>query len=292
MAYVLQQAVNALQLGSIYALIALGYSMVYGVISLVNFAHGDVFMIGAFIAFFASTLLKLSFVPTLLLSMLGCGLLGVSIERLAYRPLRKAPKLSVVITALGVGLFLENIVLALLGPWRKSLPPLLPEHVYNVGEVRISTLQLIIIGVSIALMAILDFIVGKTKQGIAMRAISFDRFTVPLMGVPENQIISITFAIGSSLAAAGALLFTLAYPIIEPVMGMMIGWKAFVAAVLGGIGSIRGAMAGAFLLGLVEISMAAIFPSRLRDLIVFAIVWVILMIRPTGLFGVARREVV
>ncbi|MFQ5987997.1 MAG: branched-chain amino acid ABC transporter permease, partial [Dehalococcoidia bacterium] len=219
MAYVLQQAVNALQLGSIYALIALGYNMVYGVISLVNFAHGDVFMIGAFIAFFASTLLKLSFVPTLLLSMLGCALLGVSIERLAYRPLRKAPKLSVVITSLAVGLFMENMVLALLGPWRKSLPPLLPEQVYNVGEVRISILQLIIIGVSIALMAILDFIVGKTKQGIAMRAISFDRFTVPLMGVPENQIISITFAIGSSLAAAGALLFSLAYPLIEPAMG-------------------------------------------------------------------------
>jgi len=292
MAYILQQAVNALQLGSIYALIALGYNMVYGVLSLVNFAHGDIFMIGAFIAFFASTLLKLPFVPTLLLSMLGCAVLGVTIERLVYRPLRKAPKLSVVITALGVGLFLENMVLALLGPWRKSLPHLLPEQVYNGGGVRISTLQLIIIGVSIVLMAILEFIVGKTKQGIAMRAISFDRFTVPLMGVPENQIISITFAIGSSLAAAGGLLFSLAYPLIEPTMGMMVGWKAFIAAVIGGIGSVRGAMAGAFLLGLIEIAAGATFPSRLRDLIAFAIVWVILMIRPTGLFGVARREAV
>ncbi len=292
MAYILQQAVNALQLGSIYALIALGYNMVYGVLSLVNFAHGDVFMIGAFIAFFASTLLKLSFVPTMLFSMFGCALLGVAIERIAYRPLRRAPKLSVVITALGVGLFMENMVLGIIGPWRKSLPPLLPEHVFNVGEVRISSLQLIIIGVSIALMAILEFIVGKTKQGIAMRAISFDRFTVPLMGVPENQIISLTFAIGSALAAAGALLFSLAYPLIEPTMGMMVGWKAFIAAVLGGIGSVRGAMAGAFLLGLIEIAAGATFPSRLRDLIAFAIVWIILMIRPTGLFGVARREAV
>ncbi|MEA3459302.1 MAG: branched-chain amino acid ABC transporter permease [Chloroflexota bacterium] len=292
MAYILQQLVNAIQLGSIYALIALGYNMVYGVLSLVNFAHGDIFMIGAFIAFFASTLLKLPFLPTLLLSMLGCAVLGVTIERLVYRPLRKAPKLSVVITALGVGLFLENMVLALLGPWRKSLPHLLPEQVYNVGGVRISTLQLIIIGVSIALMAILEFIVGKTKQGMAMRAISFDRFTVPLMGVPEGQIISLTFAIGSALAAAGGLLFSLAYPLIEPTMGMMVGWKAFIAAVIGGIGSIRGAMAGAFLLGLIEIAAGATFPSRLRDLIAFAVVWTILMIKPAGLFGVARREVV
>ena len=292
MAYILQQAVNALQLGSIYALIALGYNMVYGVLLLVNFAHGDIFMIGAFIAFFASTLLKLSFVPTLLLSMVGCALLGVTIERIAYRPLRRAPRLSVVITALGVGLFLEYTVLAVIGPWRKSLPRLLPEQVYTLGEVRISTLQLIIIGVSITLMAILEFIVGKTKQGIAMRAISFDRFTVPLMGVPEGQIISITFAIGSALAAAGGVLWSLAYPLIEPVMGMMVGWKAFIAAVLGGIGSVRGAMVGGLLLGLIEIAAGATFPTRIRDLIEFAVVWAILMIKPTGLFGVARREVV
>jgi branched-chain amino acid transport system permease protein len=292
MVYVLQQAVNALQLGSIYALIALGYNMVYGVLLLVNFAHGDIFMIGAFIAFFVSTLFSLPFVPTLLVSMAGCAVLGVTIERLAYRPLRQAPRLSVVITALGVGLFMENLIRALIGPWRKSLPQLLPEQVYSLGGVRISTLQLIIIGTSIVLMAALDFIVERTKQGIAMRAISFDRFTVPLMGVPEGRIISYTFAIGSALGAAGGVLWSLAYPLIEPTMGMMVGWKAFIAAVIGGIGSVRGAMVGGFLLGLIEISMAAIFPSRLRDLIAFAVVWVILMIRPTGLFGVARREVV
>jgi branched-chain amino acid transport system permease protein len=290
MTYVLQQLVNAVQLGSIYALVALGYSMVYGVLFMVNFAHGDVFMIGAFVAFFAATLLKLPFVPTLLLSMLGTALLGMSIERIAYRPLRNAPKLSVVITALGVGLFLEYITLASLGPWRRTLPPLLPEQIYEVHGVRISILQLIIIGVSIGLMIILDFVVGRTEEGMAMRAIAYDRFAVPLMGVPVNRIISLTFAIGSALAAAGGTLFSIAYPIIEPMMGMMIGWKAFIAAVLGGIGSIRGAVAGAFLLGLVEIGTGAIFPSRLRDLISFAVVWIILMIRPTGLFGVARRQ--
>lgn len=290
MTYVLQQLVNAVQLGSIYALIALGYSMVYGVLFMVNFAHGDIFMVGAFIAFFAATLLKLPFVPTLLLSMLGTALLGMTIERVAYRPLRNAPKLSVVITALGVGLFLEYITLALLGPWRRSLPPLLPEQIYEVQGMRISIFQLIIIGVSIGLMIILDFVVERTEEGMAMRAISYDRFAVPLMGVPVNRIISLTFAIGSALAAAGGTLFSIAYPIIEPMMGMMIGWKAFIAAVLGGIGSIRGAVAGAFLLGLVEIGTGAIFPSRLRDLISFAVVWVILMVKPTGLFGVAKRQ--
>jgi branched-chain amino acid transport system permease protein len=290
MTYILQQLVNAVQLGSIYALIALGYSMVYGVLFMVNFAHGDIFMVGAFIAFFAATLLKLPFVPTLLLSMLGTALLGMAIERIAYRPLRNAPKLSVVITALGVGLFLEYITLALLGPWRRSLPPLLPEQVYEVQEVRISILQLIIIGVSIGLMVLLDFVVGRTQEGMAMRAISYDRFAVPLMGVPVNRIISLTFAIGSALAAAGGTLFSIAYPIIEPMMGVMIGWKAFIAAVIGGIGSIRGAVAGAFLFGLVEIGAGAIFPSRLRDLISFAVVWIILMIKPTGLFGVAKRQ--
>lgn len=291
MTYVLQQLVNAVQLGSIYALIALGYSMVYGVLSMVNFAHGDVFMVGAFVAFFAATLLKLPFVPTLLLSMLGCALLGVTIERIAYRPLRDAPKLSVVITALFVGLFLEYIILASgLGLRRLTLPPLLPKQVYEVQEVRISALQLIIMGVSIGLMVLLDFVVGRTQEGMAMRAIAYDQFAVPLMGVPVNRIISLTFAIGSALAAAGGTLFSTAYPIIEPRMGMMIGWKAFIAAVVGGIGSIRGAVAGAFILGLVEIGTGAIFPSRLRDLLSFAVVWIILMVKPTGLFGVARRQ--
>jgi branched-chain amino acid transport system permease protein len=290
MMYVLQQLVNAVQLGSIYALIALGYSMVYGVLFMVNFAHGDVFMVGAFVAFFAAAILKLPFVPTLLLSMLGTALLGVTIERVAYRPLRDAPKLSVVITALGVGLFLEYMTLASLGPWRRTLPPLLPEQVYEVYEVRISALQLVIIGVSMGLMVLLDFFVERTQEGMAMRAIAYDQFAVPLMGVPVNRIISLTFAIGSGLAAAGGTLFSTAYPIIEPMMGMMIGWKAFIAAVVGGIGSIRGAVVGAFLLGLVEIGTGAIFPSRLRDLLTFAIVWIILMVKPTGFFGVARRQ--
>ena len=191
-------------------------------------------------------------------------------------------------------MFLEYITLASLGPWRRTLPPLLPEQVIPWVEqqwgVRISVLQLIIIGVSIGLMVLLDFVVGRTQEGMAMRAISYDQFAVPMMGVPVNRIISLTFAIGSALAAAGGTLFSTAYPIIEPMMGMMIGWKAFIAAVVGGIGSIRGAVVGAFILGLVEIGTGAIFPSRLRDLLSFAVVWIILMIKPTGIFGVARRQ--
>ena len=198
MAYLFQQALNALQLGSIYALIALGYTMVYGILTMINFAHGDLFMVGAFFCFLLAVYLKLSFVPTLLVSMLGVACLGVVIERLAYKPLRAAPRVSAIITALGVGLFLENFTLAL-SPYPKHIPPLLTNITWTIGSLSISSLQALVIALSLVLMLLLDFVVQRTKAGMAMRAISWDKSIVPLMGVPNNKIISFTFAIGTGL---------------------------------------------------------------------------------------------
>ncbi len=231
--YWLQQTLNALQLGSIYALIALGYTMVYGILTMINFAHGDVFMVGAFFCFLAAVYLGLPFVPTLLLTMLGAALVGVMIERLAYKPLRNAPRVSAIITALGVGIFLENFTLAL-APYPKNIPALLANATWNMGGVSISSLQIIIILLSLGLMFVLDYVVYRTPVGIAMRAISWDKTYVPLMGVPLDLIISVTFAIGAGLAGAAGTMYGLAYPVIDPYMGIMVGWKAFISAVVGG----------------------------------------------------------
>jgi branched-chain amino acid transport system permease protein len=284
MTYLLQQALNALQLGSIYALIALGYTMVYGILTMINFAHGDLFMVGAFFCFITAAFFNLSFIPSLLLSMTGVALLGVLIEKWAYKPLRQAPRVSAIITALGVGIFLENFTLAL-SPYPKHIPPLIPQHMWSFGDVSISTLQLMIITLSILLMVLLDFIVQKTMVGMAMRAISWDKTVVPLMGVPVNRVISITFAIGTSLGGAAGVMYGLAYPVIDPYMGIMIGWKAFISAVVGGIGNVRGAMIGGFLLGGVEIGVAAFFPSTYRDFVAFALLLVLLIFRPYGILG-------
>ncbi|BAS28547.1 branched-chain amino acid ABC transporter permease [Limnochorda pilosa] len=289
MQFLAQQIVNALQLGSIYALIALGYTLVYGVLRLINFAHGDIFMVGAFLAFFAAVLLDLPFVPTLLLSMAATALLGVLIERFAYRPLRNAPRVSAVITALGVGLFLEHFTLASVGAQPRHLPPLIETVVYRLGPVRVTTVHLVIFIVAVVLMVVLDRIVNRSLTGMAMRAVSWDKSVVPLMGVSVDRIIALTFAIGSGLAAAGGLLYATAYPVIEPYMGVLVGWKAFVAAVVGGIGVIRGAMLGAYLLGMVEILVAAYLPSTYRDFIAFGLLLILLVFRPQGILG--RREV-
>lgn len=285
MAFILQQLVNSLQLGSIYALIALGYALVYSIIRLINFAHGDIFMVGSFLGFFAAAVLQLSFVPTMLLAMVATAMLGVTIERVAYRPLRAAPRLSAVITALGVGLFLENFTLAVIGPQRRAFPALLPIQTYQAGTVTISTIQIVVVTTAVALMILLDWIVRRTKVGMAMRAISWDKTVVPLMGVNLDQVISITFALGSSIAAAGGVLVGLAYPIIEPYMGILIGWQAFIAAVVGGIGEIRGAMVGGFVLGTVQILTVAFFPSTYRDFIAFALLLLVLVVKPTGILG-------
>ena len=284
MTYVFQQVLNGLQLGSIYALIALGYTMVYGILTMINFAHGDLFMLGAFSCFILAALLGLSFVPTLLLTMFGVACIGVLIERAAYKPLRQAPRVSAIITALGVGLFLENFTLAL-SPYPKQIPQFMTNVTWTVGGVSFSTLQVFIIALSLLLMMFLDVIVRRTMIGMAMRAISWDKGVAPLLGVPVNFVISITFAIGTSLGGAAGVMYGLAYPVIDPYMGIMVGWKAFISAVVGGIGNIRGAMIGGYILGALEILVVAVFPSTYRDLVSFTLLLVLLIFRPYGILG-------
>jgi len=295
---IIQNLINALQWGSFYALIALGYTMVYGVLTLINFAHGDVFMVGAYIAFFVATfILSVLGLPgwvalglTIPLTMILTSMVGVSLERIAYRPLRRkgAHRLYVVITALMCGLILEHGNLALLGASRKAFPPLIVEHVYTIGGVTFTNLKVAVIVTAILSFFVLQWIVTRTKIGMAMRAISYDKFAVPLMGIPIDSIIVITFALGSCFAGLAGILFATSYPVLEPYMGALIGWKAFIAAVVGGIGDIRGAFLGGFLLGAVEILVVAVFPSTFRDLIAFSVLLIILSIKPTGLFGIAK----
>ena len=287
--YLLQQALNALQLGSIYGLIALGYTMVYGILTMINFAHGDVFMVGAFACFLAASLAKLPFVPVLLLSMAGCALLGVTIERLAYKPLRNAPRVSAIITALGVGIFLENFTLAL-SPYPKNIPALLDNTTWTLGGLAVSSLQGWIIALALGLMFLLDHLVYRTKVGMAMRAISWDKGYAALVGIPVDFVISVTFGIGAGLAGAAGTLYGLAYPVIDPYMGVMVGWKAFISAVVGGIGNIRGAMLGAFILASVEILVAAVLPSTYRDFVAFGLLLVLLVLRPYGILGRPRVQ--
>ncbi|MCX7045693.1 MAG: branched-chain amino acid ABC transporter permease [Candidatus Sumerlaeota bacterium] len=289
MIYFLQQSLNALQLGSVYALIALGYTMVYGVLTMINFAHGDLFMVGAFVLLICASVLHLPFVLALPLTMAAVALLGALIERVAYRPLREAPRVSAIITALGVGLFLESVTNALC-PYTQGLPPMLPARNWNWGGLSLSLLQLIIIALSLALMAALDFIVHRTKAGLAMRAIAYDKTAAGYMGIPVDRIISLTFALGAGLGAAAGALYALAYPAIDPYMGVMIGWKAFIAAVVGGIGSIRGAMLGGFILGGLEIMVAAFLPSTWRDAVAFALLFALLIFRPYGILGRPRMQ--
>ena len=289
MIYLFQQCLNALQLGSIYALIALGYTMVYGVLSMINFAHGDFFMVGAFLCFVVVTFMQMPFAAALLISMAGVAFLAVIVERVAYKPLRKAPRVSAIITALGVGIFLENFTLAL-SPYPKHIPRMIDNITFSLGGVTVSSLQIIIIVLSVVLMALLHFVVQHTKVGIAMRAISWDKNVVPLMGVPVNHIISATFALGGGLGGAAGMMYGMAYPVIDPYMGIIVGWKAFISAVVGGIGNIRGAMAGGYILGAVEIFVAAFFPSTYRDFVAFSLLLVLLVFRPYGIFGKPRTE--
>lgn len=276
-----------LQLGSIYAIIALGYTMVYGVLSLINFAHGDLFMVGAFLCFLASSKLHLPFYIVILAAAAGAAVLGVTVERLAYRPLREAPKVSAIITALGVGVFIENFTLAL-SPYPRHVPELLHNISYNFNGLTISSIQMIIVALSVLLMAGLDFIVRKTRYGSAMRALSWDMRTLPLMGVPVNAIVALTFAIGAGFGGVAGTMYAMAFPVIDPYMGIMIGWKAFIAAVVGGIGSIRGAMLGGCILGAVETIAAVALPSTYRDFIAFTLLLILLIFRPNGILGVPK----
>jgi branched-chain amino acid transport system permease protein len=285
-----QQSLNALQLGSIYALIALGYTMVYGVLRLINFAHGDIFMIGSYVALFLAVHFHLPLVVIVPLTFAAIALLGVSIEKLAYRPLRSAPRVSAVITALAVGIFLETITLAIAGPEPRKFPELAGYHLYKAGAITASNIQLLIIASSLLLMAGLELFVSRTRTGMAMRALSWDKIHAPLLGINIDRIISYTFAIGTGLASVAGIFVGLAYPIIDPYMGIMVGWKAFVSAVIGGIGSIKGAVAGGFLLGIVEIVSAALLPSSYKDMIVFGLLLAILLVKPSGLFGLPMQK--
>lgn len=281
----MQQLINGLALGSVYALIAIGYTMVYGIIKLINFAHGDIYMVGAFFGYLIVSNLGLSFIPSLLISMAGCALLGVIIEKIAYKPLRNSPKITIFITAIGVSLLLENGFRLIFGPNPKPFPQLLNVKIYKLGSLQINSLQITMLIVSIILVILLQYIVYKTKIGKAMRAASFDTEAAQLMGINVNNTISVTFAIGSALAAAAGVLVGMAYPRIDPYMGIMPGLKAFVAAVLGGIGIIPGAAIGGILLGVAETFTKAFISTKLSDAIAFAILIVILLVRPAGLMG-------
>ncbi|MDR2793066.1 MAG: branched-chain amino acid ABC transporter permease [Treponema sp.] len=294
----LQNVFSALQWGSFYSMIALGYCLVYGVLRLINFAHGDIFMTACYIAFFITAGLlsvfggqhSLLFVLTLALTMAATALLGVTIERIAYRPLRRkgVNRLYVVITALMVGFILENGNLAFLGASSRTFPDILDKHIWQIGRISLTNLKVLVIIAAFAVYGLLEFIVRKTVFGMAMRAISYDKFAIPLMGIPVNAIITFTFALGSALAAVAGILYGMSYPVLDPYMGTIIGWKAFIAAVVGGIGDIKGAFLGGFILGFIEIFITAFFPSSYKDLISFVILLIILSIKPTGFFGIAR----
>jgi branched-chain amino acid transport system permease protein len=287
----IQQLVNGISLGSIYALIALGYTMVYGIVKLINFAHGDVFMVGAFIGFYSITILHLGFFLSLIISMVVCAIFGVLIERIAYKPLRNATRIAALITAIGVSLFIEYGTIYVRGAQPEAYPSnLVPLKDMNILGVTISGQSILILLTSLVLMILLQFIVHKTKIGKAMRAVSYDMDAARLMGINVNNTISATFAIGSALAGAAGVIFGMYYTKIEPLMGIIPGLKAFVAAVLGGIGIIPGAMTGGLLLGVIESLVSAAGYSLWRDGVAFIVLILILIFRPAGLFGKNVRE--
>lgn len=286
----IQQLINGISLGSIYALIALGYTMVYGIIKLINFAHGDIYMVGAYVGFYAVTMTKMSIIPALIISMVVTGLLGILVEKIAYKPLRKAPRISLLITAIGVSFFLEYTSMYFVSPTPRIFPNVIDSLSLNIGSFVINGQQLLIFIITVILMVLLTYIVQKTKMGKAMRAVSFDTETAKLMGINEDRVISFTFGIGSALAAAGGVLVGVYYNSIDPLMGIMPGLKAFVAAVLGGIGSIPGAMTGGIVLGVIEALVSGFISSTFRDAAAFAILILVLLFKPSGIFGKNTNE--
>ena len=292
----LQQLVNGLSLGSIYALIALGYTMVYGVLRLINFAHGDVYMVGAYVGYYLSRKLQgeepslVSALLVMLGSMVVCALLGMLIERLAYRPVRREARLTLLITAIGVSLFIENLAQLVFGPTPRFFPSLAPRTDFMVGGVRLTSEQITVIAVSVLLMLLLRYFVLRTRTGKAMRAVSFSLDASRLMGISTDWIIAITFALGSALAAAAGVLIGMQIPKIDPLMGIMYGLKAFVAAVLGGIGSIPGAVLGGLLIGTAEVLVVGYLSSTYREAIAFGILILVLILRPQGLLGRVQKE--
>ena len=285
-----QQLINGLSLGSIYALLALGYTMVYGIIKLINFAHGEIYMVGAFVGYYVTNQWKLSLIPTLLISMAICSVLGVLIEFLAYRPLRKSTRTAALITAIGVSFLIQSLMIYFIGADTRPFPQIIENTNYDVGLFTISKIQLMILTTSLVLMFLLQVIVKYTKMGKAMRAVSVDADAAQLMGVNVNHTISFTFAIGSSLAAAGGVLIGLYYNSIDPMMGVAPGLKAFIAAVFGGIGIIPGAALGGFSIGIIETFVSALGFTAYRDAVVYAILIIVLLVRPAGLLGKNVKE--
>ncbi|CAM2885728.1 ABC transporter permease [Streptococcus agalactiae LMG 14747] len=286
----LQQLVNGLILGSVYALLALGYTMVYGIIKLINFAHGDVYMMGAFVGYYLISTFHMNFFVALILTMIITAAIGVLIEFLAYRPLRNSTRIAALITAIGVSFFLEYGMVYLVGAEARAFPQAIKTIKYDLGPISVTNIQLIILAVSIILMLALNFIVKKTKMGKAMRAVSVDSDAAQLMGINVNSTISFTFALGSAMAGAAGVLIGLYYNTMNPLMGMAPGIKAFVAAVLGGIGIIPGAAVGGFIIGMLETLSTAIGLSSYKDAVVYAILIIILLVRPAGILGKNIKE--
>ncbi len=294
----LQQLVNGVTWGSVYALIALGYTMVYGILRLINFAHGDVYMLGAFFGYYVARAMHAGSDPNpgkavvvLLVSMAACGIIGMVIERLAYKPLRRQPRLAALITAIGVSLLLENGGILVFGPDPKFFPQIVvSKNIALGGGVTISNQQVIIIVVSLVLMFALRFIVQRTRTGKAMQAVSHSHTAAALMGISVDRIITFTFMIGSTLAAAAGVLVALQNPKIDPIMGLLPGLKAFVAAVLGGIGNIPGAVIGGLIMGIAEVMVTAYISPTYRDAIAFVLLIIILLVRPSGIMGERTAE--
>lgn len=291
MELLVQQLVNGLAVGSIYALIALGYTMVYGTIKLINFAHGDVYMMGAFIGYFAVMVLKMNVFLALLVAMVACAVLGVVIERVAYKPLRNSTRVAALITAIGVSYLLENAMSYFFGAESRPFPSDFgTETITLFGDVSVNGKQILIFGVTVVLMALLQFTVRYTKMGKAMRAVAVDEQAAQLMGIDVDGVISFTFALGSALAGIAGVLVGVYYNTISTTMGITVGLKAFVAAVLGGIGSIPGAMVGGYLIGLLETMVSFFGYSPYRDGVVYFLLFIILIVLPAGLFGKNVRE--
>lgn len=286
----LQQLINGLSLGSIYALVGLGYTMVYGIIKLINFAHGDIYMVGAYVGFICATTFQLSFFPTLVSVMVICALLGMIIEKVAYKPLRNATRITALITAIGVSYLLQSIMQQVMGTAAKSFPSLLPKGNIVLFDLSINVQQIIILSTAIILMITLTIIVKHTKIGRAMRAVSMDKETAQLMGVNVDKTVSFTFAIGSALAGVAGLLVGSYYNTINPLMGLIPGLKAFISAVFGGIGIIPGAMLGGVSIGLIETFVSGYISTSYRDAVVYLVLIIILIVKPSGLLGKNEKE--
>ncbi|MGI6168465.1 MAG: branched-chain amino acid ABC transporter permease [Christensenellales bacterium] len=289
----IRQLINGMQIGSVYALVALGYTMVYGIIMLINFAHGDVIMVGAYVSLISIPFFISAGLPVwlcIIVSVIACSALGILMEKIAYKPLRNAPRLCSLITAIGMSLFLQNLFVLIFTPNVRPFPTVFDLEPIVIQGVQISSITVLTIAVSVVLMIALSIFIKGTKVGTAMRAVSEDAGAAKLMGINVNVTISITFAIGSALAAVGAVFYSSAYPMVEPYMGSMLGLKAFIAAVLGGIGSIPGAMLGGVIMGVVESLTKAYISSQLADAVVFGILIIVLLVKPSGLFGKNIKE--